>query len=121
LGKNHSVSRSDALARLGGPGAAKESTGGPVTLRVRVRARAASDSIEADQAGREVIVSVTAPAVEGKANRAMLAQLADHLSISRSSLQIISGEKSRRKVVRVHGVGEAELWRRLAAKTPRNP
>jgi len=90
-----------------------ESTGGPVTLRVRVRARAPGDSVEAAPASREVIVSVTAPAVEGKANRAMLAQLADHLGISRSSLQIVSGEKSRRKVVRVHGLGEAELWRRL--------
>lgn len=86
-------------------------------MRVRVRARAAVNSIEADPASREVIVSVTAAAVEGKANRAMLAQLADHLGISRSSLQIISGEKSRRKVVRAHGVGETELWRRLVARS----
>jgi len=84
-----------------------------VTLRVRVRARAAADGVEADPASREVIVAVTAPAVEGKANRAMLAQLADHLGTSRSSLQIVSGEKSSRKVVRVHGLGEAEVWRRL--------
>lgn len=86
-----------------------------MTLRVRVRARAAAAGIEADAAAREVIVSVTVAAVEGKANRAMLAQLAECLGVSRSSLQIVSGEKSRRKVVRVHGVGEAELWRRLAA------
>ena len=93
---------------------ARESAGGPVTLRIRVRPRAPADRIDADPAAHEVIVSVTAPAVEGKANRAMLAQLADHLGISRSSLQIISGEKSRRKVVRVHGLGETELWRRLS-------
>ncbi|HUT74345.1 MAG TPA: DUF167 domain-containing protein [Armatimonadota bacterium] len=90
-----------------------ESTGGPVTLRVRVRPRAAADAIEADVAAREVIVSVTAPAVEGKANRAMLAQIAEHLGVARSSLHIVSGEKSRRKAVRVHGLGEAEVWRRL--------
>jgi len=84
-------------------------------LRVRVRARASAEGIEADPASREAIVSVTVPAVEGKANRAMLAQLSDHLGISRSSLQIISGEKSRRKVIRVHGIGETELWRRLQA------
>lgn len=90
-----------------------DSTGGPVTLRVRVHARAAADRIEADPASREVVLSVTAPAVEGKANRAMLALLAERLGTPRSSLQIISGEKSRRKVVRIHGVGEAEVWRRL--------
>lgn len=90
-----------------------DSAGGRVTLHVRVRARASSERIEADLAAHEVVVSVTAPAVEGKANRAMLAQLAERLDISRSSLQIISGEKSRRKVIRVHGLGEAEVWRRL--------
>lgn len=87
-----------------------------MTLRVRVRARASADGVQADSASREVIVSVTAPAVEGKANRAMLAQLAKHLGTSRSSLQIVSGEKSRRKVVRVHGLGEAEAWRRLTGQ-----
>lgn len=85
-----------------------------MTLRVRVRPRAAQNGVAADAAAREVVVSVIAAAVEGKANRAMLALLAERLSVSRSSLQIISGEKSRRKLVRVHGLGEAELWRRLA-------
>jgi hypothetical protein len=79
-----------------------------------VRPRAAQNGVAADAAAREVVVSVIAAAVEGKANRAMLALLAERLSVSRSSLQIISGEKSRRKLVRVHGLGEAELWRRLA-------
>jgi uncharacterized protein YggU (UPF0235/DUF167 family) len=51
----------------------------------------------------------------------MLAQLADHLGIARSSMQIISGEKSRRKVIRVHGVGETELWRRLEARSAAGP
>jgi hypothetical protein len=79
-----------------------------------VRPRAAQNGVAADAAAREVVVSVIAAAVEGKANRAMLALLAERLGVSRSSLQIISGEKSRRKLVRVHGLGEAELWRRLA-------
>ncbi len=96
-------------------------TGGPVTLRVRVRARAPADGIEADVPARELMVSVTAPAVEGKANRAMLAQLAERLGIARSSLQIISGEKSRRKLVRIHGLGEAEVWRRLAGRPEGGP
>ena len=85
-----------------------------MTLRVRVHPRAAQNGVATDAAAREVVVSITAAAVEGKANRAMLALLAERLGVSRSSLQIISGEKSRRKLVRVHGLGEAELWRRLA-------
>ena len=103
------------------PGTGREGTGGPVTLRVRVHARASADGVQADAGSREVVVSVTAQAVEGKANRAMLAQLADHLGIARSSMQIISGEKSRRKVIRVHGVGETELWRRLEARSAAGP
>lgn len=92
-----------------------------MTLRVRVRPRAAENGVAADAAAREVVISVTAAAVEGKANRAMLAQLAERLGVSRSSLQIISGEKSRRKLVRVHGIGEVELWRRLGAGAAAQP
>jgi hypothetical protein len=86
-----------------------------------VRPRAAENGVAADAAAREVVISVTAAAVEGKANRAMLAQLAERLGVSRSSLQIISGEKSRRKLVRVHGIGEVELWRRLGAGAAAQP
>lgn len=46
-------------------------------------------------------VKVNAPAVDGKANKAVLQLLADYLNVKPRQLEIIKGEKSNEKVVRV--------------------
>jgi hypothetical protein len=46
-------------------------------------------------------VYVTAPPVAGKANKAMIEMLRDYFGVSKSKISILSGEKSRLKVVRV--------------------
>lgn len=58
-------------------------------------------------------VRLTAPAVEGKANRACIEFLAGLLGVRRSALSIASGEKSRRKTVTVEGMTRGELEARL--------
>ena len=42
-------------------------------------------------------VYVTAPAEDGRANRAVLELLADHLGLRKSQIQLIRGEKNRDK------------------------
>jgi uncharacterized protein (TIGR00251 family) len=44
-------------------------------------------------------VHVTAPAVDGKANAALLLLLAEHLKVRKSDIEILRGEKSRNKVI----------------------
>lgn len=58
-------------------------------------------------------VRLTAPAVEGKANRACVEFLAGLLGVRRSALSIASGEKSRKKTVTVEGITREELEARL--------
>ncbi len=58
-------------------------------------------------------VRLTAPAVEGKANRACIEFLAGLLGVRRSALSIASGEKSRRKTVTLEGMTRGELEARL--------
>ncbi len=62
-----------------------------------------------------LLVRVTRPAAEGQANRAVLRLLARALGVAPSRLSIASGERSRRKRVRVDGMGDEELERRLRA------
>ena len=57
---------------------------------------------------------LTAPPVEGKANDACVAFLARGLGIARSRVRLLSGQKSRHKVVELVGVSEEEFLR-LAA------
>ena len=52
-----------------------------------------------------LVVRVPAPAVDGKANAAVLAALADALGIRSRALRLVSGTTSRTKVIEVEGVG----------------
>jgi uncharacterized protein len=46
-------------------------------------------------------VRVTAPAIDGKANKAALELLADHFQVNKSSIRIVRGEKSRNKLIEI--------------------
>jgi uncharacterized protein YggU (UPF0235/DUF167 family) len=56
---------------------------------------------------------LTAPPVEGAANAACLALLADLLSLPQSQLEILRGERSRNKVVQIMGFTRDEVRARL--------
>jgi uncharacterized protein (TIGR00251 family) len=47
-------------------------------------------------------VYVTAPAVDGKANAALILLLAKHLKVKKSNIEILRGEKSRNKVIGIN-------------------
>ena len=51
--------------------------------------------------------------VDGAANAALLAFLAELLQVSRNSLEIVAGEKSRSKRVKVKGMSAAAVSARL--------
>ena len=50
------------------------------------------------------MVRVTAPPVDGKANAALCAFVAERAGVPRSRVQVVRGMTSRDKVVRVDGV-----------------
>lgn len=59
--------------------------------------------------GEALRVRVTAPPSEGKANEALVRLLAERLGASPSSVRIVGGWTSRRKLVLVEGLGAHEL------------
>jgi len=69
------------------------------TVQVRVMPRAKRNEVKERDGGYRVYL--TAAPVDGKANKALLEVLAEHLDVKRSQLKIIKGERSRDKVVRV--------------------
>jgi len=46
-------------------------------------------------------VHVTAPAVDGKANKALIELLSEFFNVKKSSIEILRGETSRNKVVKI--------------------
>ena len=83
-------------------------------VRLRVQPRASRDEIVAwqDDALR---VRVSAPPVEGEANIAVRRLLARALGVAPSTVEVIRGERSRDKLVRVTGLSLADVRARLAA------
>ena len=82
------------------------------TFAVKVHPRAKKNAI-VGELGDALKLALTAPPVEGKANQACVEFFANLLEVPRSSITIASGETSRRKVIRVTGLSEVELQRRL--------
>ncbi len=60
-------------------------------------------------------VKVRAPALDGRANDALLDFLAEKLGVHRRAVTLLHGDKSRQKVVRIDGLDLAEAKRRLGA------
>jgi uncharacterized protein len=83
-----------------------------VTFTVKVHPRAKKNAI-AGELGDALKVSLTAPPIEGKANEACIEFLANLLKVPRSSVTIASGQTNRQKVIRVTGLSQEEVRRRL--------
>ncbi len=83
-----------------------------VRVKVRVIPRARRDEI-AERRGDAVLVRLQAPPVEGAANKALVKVLSRHLGVHGSDIEIVSGEKSRDKVVLVRGLTAQEVQARL--------
>lgn len=84
-----------------------------IELPVKVVPASSRDCI-AGWLGETLKVRVTAPAERGKANSAVVRILADALGVSTSSVRVVRGKTSPRKIVEIVGLSESELHRRLS-------
>lgn len=85
------------------------------TLELKVFPNAPRNEI-AGWLGDALKVKIHAPALEGRANDELLDFLAEKLGIPRRDLTLIRGDKSRQKVVRIHGLDAASVRTRLENK-----
>jgi uncharacterized protein (TIGR00251 family) len=86
-----------------------------VTLRVRVQPRASRNEIVGERDGA-LVVRLTAPPAEGRANKALCRLIARHLGIAPSRVTLLRGQKARDKVVRIEGLDNAEITAQLGLK-----
>ncbi len=86
-------------------------------LPVRLRPRAHADEI-VGVVGGLLVVRVTAPPVDERANRALCRLLAKASGVPASSVTIVRGAHAREKLVRLRGVDRAGLERRLGLELP---
>jgi len=84
----------------------KTTTG--ATFRVRVQPGASKNEIMGVQQDA-LKIRISAPPVQGKANKALIQFLAKELGVKRSQVEILSGHTSRIKTIRVIGEGTTGL------------
>ncbi len=81
---------------------------GAVTFSVRVQPRASQDGV-AGEMGGALKVRLRAPAVEGRANEALVEFLAQLLKMPKAAVRILSGERSRTKRIEILGVTRQQI------------
>ena len=91
---------------------AEDKTRGTLTLLVRVQPRASRDEVAGTIEGA-LKIRLCAPAVENRANEALVEFLAGLLKTSKSAVRIRSGEQSRIKRVEIFGVTRQQVERLL--------
>jgi uncharacterized protein YggU (UPF0235/DUF167 family) len=84
-----------------------------VAVRVTPRARRNALTLE----GETLRAWLTAPPVEGAANAALLALLAERLGLPKRAVTLLRGESSREKLVAIEGIGAEEFRKRLTTNS----
>jgi hypothetical protein len=79
-----------------------------VTFRVKVAPRAAREAIAGVRDGA-LMVRLTAPPVEGKANEALVRMLSRALGVARNRIEIVAGASARTKRLRIGGITAAAV------------
>jgi uncharacterized protein len=83
-----------------------------VLVRVRLQPRARGDEIVGERAGA-LLVRVSAPPIEGRANDALCRLLAKAAGVAPSRASVVKGSSARDKVVRLEGADASAVGERL--------
>ena len=88
-------------------------TPGGVLLAVKLQPRASANEI-GEALGDELKIKVTAPPVDSAANEYLVKFLADHLGCAKNRVELIRGQTSRHKTVKLHGFTPEAAAEKLA-------
>ncbi len=81
-------------------------------IEIRVQPRASRNTISGMRAGI-LRIRVTAPPVDGQANAAAIALLAQALDVPKSAITLVRGASSREKTLAVESMSQEEVNQRL--------
>ncbi len=81
-------------------------------IEIRVQPRASRNTISGVRAG-VLRIRVTAPPVDGQANAAAIALLAEALGVPKSRIRLVKGASSREKTLAVESMSQEEVNQRL--------
>jgi uncharacterized protein (TIGR00251 family) len=84
----------------------------PDAVNLHIQPRASRSEVVGHH-GDAIKIRITAPPVEGAANKELIRFLARKLSVPQGAIQLLSGESGRRKRVAVDGLSAQDVSQRL--------
>lgn len=88
-----------------------------ITLKIHLLPRASRDEI-CGLHGDALKIKVTAPPIEGRANMALQRFIAKKLNLPSSQVEIMAGQRSREKILRISGISRAAVEKALGISLP---
>ena len=86
-----------------------------VMLSVKLQPRASANEI-GEPMGNELRIKVTAPPVDSAANEALIRLLAETLDCPRNRIELVRGNASRHKVLKLHGISAEIAMAKLGGR-----
>lgn len=82
-------------------------------IAIRVTPRARKTELSGIMADGTLRIRISAPPVEGKANKALIKYLADVLGVRKSRIEIVAGETGLDKIVSIVDMSAEQVQRRI--------
>ena len=83
-----------------------------IIFRIRVRPSASRNEIKGIH-GEALKIDINAPPIKGKANKECIRFLAKELRIPKADIEILSGLKSKDKLIKIKGISKEKLLKAL--------
>ena len=81
---------------------------GRIEIRVKVVPRSSMNRIIGKE-GDVYKVKITSPPVDGLANKTLIELFAKKLGVAKASVEIVSGHRSKLKMIRIYGISEEDI------------
>jgi uncharacterized protein len=89
-------------------------------VAVRLQPKASKNEVTGERGG-VIQIRVTAPPVDGKANRALIKFVAKRLGIAPSEITLVRGERGREKLLEIHGPAAEGARKKLLLESKQSP
>jgi uncharacterized protein len=96
-------------------GLVRDNVSAAIRIDVYVQPRASKTAVAGMHDGA-MRIRLAAPPVDGAANAALIAFVAERIGIAKSRVRVVAGLTSRRKIVEIDGVDRAAVGRLLAVE-----
>jgi len=83
-------------------------------VRVIVKPNAKDNQLLADKNPNALVINLSSPAREGKANSELVKRLSKLLRVSTSAIRLVAGHKSREKILLIVGLSAEEVEQKLS-------